>query len=133
MWKLKIFRIKILKGAGWNIKMDKNFYESLVAFGDVLTNEKIQEYVVLGLIADRDDEGVIIQTFTKPVGDRQTIFIEIIQRIGCMLKEENGEVYQKGGCGSFGKGNISGLFKSMEDYDKTLEVASTLLPCLEAN
>ncbi|KAL2944221.1 4-hydroxyphenylpyruvate dioxygenase [Bienertia sinuspersici] len=112
----------------------EDYYQHLKkSVGDVLTNEKIQECEVLGLKVDRDHEGVIIQTFTTPVGDRQTVFIEIIQRIGCMLKGENGEVYQKGGCGGFGKGNISRLFKSMEDYDKTLDTPSTLVPCLNAN
>lgn len=53
--------------------------------------------------------------------DRPTIFIEIIQRVGCMLKDEEGKVYQKGGCGGFGKGNFSELFKSIEEYEKTLE------------
>lgn len=54
-------------------------------------------------------------------GDRPTIFIEIIQRIGCMKKDEEGKVYQSGGCGGFGKGNFSELFKSIEEYEKTLE------------
>lgn len=52
---------------------------------------------------------------------RPTIFVEIIQRVGCMLKDEEGKVYQKGGCGGFGKGNFSELFKSIEEYEKTLE------------
>lgn len=53
--------------------------------------------------------------------DRPTIFIEIIQRVGCMLKDDAGQMYQKGGCGGFGKGNFSELFKSIEEYEKTLE------------
>ncbi|URE22499.1 4-hydroxyphenylpyruvate dioxygenase [Musa troglodytarum] len=52
---------------------------------------------------------------------RPTIFIEIIQRIGCMVKDKEGKEYQKGGCGGFGKGNFSELFKSIEDYEKSLE------------
>lgn len=52
---------------------------------------------------------------------RPTIFIEIIQRIGCMLVNDNDKMYQKPGCGGFGKGNISELFKSVEEYEKTLE------------
>lgn len=55
------------------------------------------------------------------MGGRPTIFIEIIQRIGCLVKDEQGKVYQKGGCGGFGKGNFSELFKSIEEYEKTLE------------
>ena len=89
--------------------------------GDVLTDEQIKECEELGILVDRDHQGVLLQIFTKPVGDRPTIFIEIIQRIGCMLKDEEGAMYQKGGCGGFGKGNFSELFKSIEEYEKTLE------------
>ena len=39
-----------------------------------------------------------------------------------MLKDEQGKQYQKGGCGGFGKGNFSELFKSIEEYEKTLEL-----------
>lgn len=38
-----------------------------------------------------------------------------------MVKDEEGKTYQKGGCGGFGKGNFSELFKSIEEYEKTLE------------
>lgn len=38
-----------------------------------------------------------------------------------MEKDEKGQEYQKGGCGGFGKGNFSQLFKSIEDYEKSLE------------
>ncbi|KAL0305343.1 UNVERIFIED_CONTAM: 4-hydroxyphenylpyruvate dioxygenase [Sesamum calycinum] len=89
--------------------------------GDVLTDEQIEECEKLGILVDRDDQGTLLQIFTKPVGDRPTIFIEIIQRIGCMLKDEEGKLYQKGGCGGFGKGNFSELFKSIEEYEKMLE------------
>ncbi|KAK7276744.1 hypothetical protein RIF29_17890 [Crotalaria pallida] len=89
--------------------------------GDVLSDEQMKECEELGILVDRDDQGTLLQIFTKPVGDRPTIFIEIIQRIGCMLKDEEGKLYQKGGCGGFGKGNFSELFKSIEEYEKTLE------------
>lgn len=89
--------------------------------GDVLSEEQIKECQELGVLVDRDDQGVLLQIFTKPVGDRPTFFLEMIQRIGCMEKNEIGQEYQKGGCGGFGKGNFSELFKSIEDYEKTLE------------
>ncbi|KAJ0244924.1 4-hydroxyphenylpyruvate dioxygenase [Hirschfeldia incana] len=89
--------------------------------GDVLRDEEIKECEELGILVDRDDQGTLLQIFTKPLGDRPTIFIEIIQRIGCMKKDEEGKVYQSGGCGGFGKGNFSELFKSIEEYEKTLE------------
>ncbi|KAI3793801.1 hypothetical protein L1987_36423 [Smallanthus sonchifolius] len=89
--------------------------------GDVLSDEQIKECEELGILVDRDDQGTLLQIFTKPVGDRPTIFIEIIQRVGCMIKDDEGKVQQKAGCGGFGKGNFSELFKSIEEYEKTLE------------
>ncbi|XP_076887220.1 4-hydroxyphenylpyruvate dioxygenase-like [Bidens hawaiensis] len=89
--------------------------------GDVLSDERIKECEELGILVDRDDQGTLLQIFTKPVGDRPTIFIEIIQRVGCMVKDDEGNVQQKAGCGGFGKGNFSELFKSIEEYEKTLE------------
>ena len=53
----------------------------------------------LGIMVDRDDEGYLLQIFTKPVEDRPTLFFEIIQRKGAM---------------SFGKGNFKALFESIE-------------------
>lgn len=89
--------------------------------GDVLSDEQIAECEELGILVDRDDQGTLLQIFTQPIGDRPTIFIEIIQRLGCMYKDEQGKLYQKGACGGFGKGNFSELFKSIEDYEKMLE------------
>ncbi|XP_062223994.1 4-hydroxyphenylpyruvate dioxygenase-like [Phragmites australis] len=99
-----------------------NYYDGVRRrAGDVLSEAQIKECQELGVLVDRDDQGVLLQIFTKPVGDRPTLFLEIIQRIGCMEKDENGQDYQKGGCGGFGKGNFSELFKSIEDYEKSLE------------
>ena len=53
----------------------------------------------LGILIDRDEEGYLLQIFTKPVEDRPTLFFEIIQR--------------KGATG-FGKGNFMALFESIE-------------------
>ncbi|KAI3520579.1 hypothetical protein L1887_10029 [Cichorium endivia] len=100
--------------------------------GDVLTDEQIKECEELGILVDRDDQGTLLQIFTKPVGDRPTIFIEIIQRVGCMLKDDEGKLQQKAGCGGFGKGNFSELFKSIEEYEKTLEVRNTSEPTAAA-
>lgn len=51
--------------------------------GDALTPEQYAEVEELGVLADKDDQGVLLQIFTKPLGDRATIFIEIIERVGC--------------------------------------------------
>lgn len=71
-------------------------------------------------------QGILLQVFTKPVGDRPTLFLEIIQRIGCeyTVKQPDGgeKIEQAGGCGGFGKGNFSELFKSIEDYERTLKI-----------
>jgi 4-hydroxyphenylpyruvate dioxygenase len=53
----------------------------------------------LGILVDRDDEGYLLQIFTKPVQDRPTLFYEIIQRKGAK---------------SFGTGNFRALFESIE-------------------
>jgi 4-hydroxyphenylpyruvate dioxygenase len=53
----------------------------------------------LGILVDRDDEGYLLQIFTKPVEDRPTLFYEIIQRKGAR---------------SFGKGNFKALFEAIE-------------------
>jgi 4-hydroxyphenylpyruvate dioxygenase len=53
----------------------------------------------LGILIDRDDEGYLLQIFTKPVEDRPTLFYEIIQRKGAR---------------SFGKGNFKALFEAIE-------------------
>ncbi|KNA09446.1 hypothetical protein SOVF_153380 [Spinacia oleracea] len=89
--------------------------------GDVLNEDQMKECEELGILVDKDDQGTLLQIFTKHIGDRPTMFIEIIQRIGCMTRNEEGKLYQKGGCGGFGKGNFSELFKSIEEYEKTLE------------
>ncbi|XP_030462851.2 4-hydroxyphenylpyruvate dioxygenase-like [Syzygium oleosum] len=96
--------------------------------GDVLTDEQIKECEELGILVDRDHEGILFQIFTKPVGDRPTLFLEIIQRVGCMLKDDHGELNQEGGCGGFGKGNIAELFKSLEEYEKTLDARHVARP-----
>jgi 4-hydroxyphenylpyruvate dioxygenase len=62
-------------------------------------DEPVEELASLGILVDRDDEGYLLQIFTKPVQDRPTLFFEIIQRKGA-----------KG----FGKGNFKALFESIE-------------------
>mmetsp|Transcript_28776 Transcript_28776/g.77464 ORF Transcript_28776/g.77464 Transcript_28776/m.77464 type:complete len:426 (+) Transcript_28776:134-1411(+) len=94
----------------------KQYYQSLpTRLGKgALTEDQLTQCEELGLLADRDDQGVLLQVFTKPVGDRATIFLEIIQRVGCM-PEDGGE--QLGGCGGFGKGNFHELFRAIEEYE----------------
>lgn len=88
---------------------------------DVLTPAQWLELKELGLLADRDDQGVLLQVFTKPLGDRPTVFIEIIQRIGCDKDNMGKDIEQIAGCGGFGKGNFAELFKSIEEFEKQME------------
>jgi 4-hydroxyphenylpyruvate dioxygenase len=61
--------------------------------------EDLQDLAELGILVDRDDEGYMLQIFTKPVEDRPTLFFEVIQRRGSR---------------SFGKGNFKALFEAIE-------------------
>jgi 4-hydroxyphenylpyruvate dioxygenase len=61
--------------------------------------ENVEELAELGVLVDRDDEGYMLQIFTKPVEDRPTLFFEIIERRGSK---------------SFGKGNFKALFEAIE-------------------
>jgi 4-hydroxyphenylpyruvate dioxygenase len=61
--------------------------------------EDLEELAELGILVDRDEEGYMLQIFTKPVADRPTLFFEIIQRRGSR---------------SFGKGNFKALFEAIE-------------------
>ena len=62
-------------------------------------DEKLAQLKELGILVDRDDEGYLLQIFSKPVQDRPTLFYEIIQRKGAK---------------SFGKGNFKALFEAIE-------------------
>ena len=62
-------------------------------------DEPIDQLERLGILVDRDDEGYMLQIFTRPVEDRPTVFYEIIQRKGSR---------------SFGKGNFKALFEAIE-------------------
>ena len=62
-------------------------------------DEPVEELERLGILVDRDDEGYMLQIFTRPVEDRPTLFYEIIQRKGSR---------------SFGKGNFKALFEAIE-------------------
>jgi 4-hydroxyphenylpyruvate dioxygenase len=62
-------------------------------------DEDLQPLRELGILIDRDEEGYLLQIFTKPLEDRPTLFFEIIQRKGAK---------------SFGKGNFKALFEALE-------------------
>jgi len=103
---------------------DEYYRELPERLGDQLTSQQYTRLEELGILADADEEGVLLQIFTKPIGDRPTLFIEIIQRIGCLYKpdEDSDITTERPGCGGFGRGNFKELFKSIEDLEKTLKV-----------
>jgi len=73
-----------------------------------LNEEEIKGVMECGILVDLDEEGVLLQVFTKPLFDRPTLFVEIIQR---KCRGTNIEVP---GCGGFGKGNFKALFEAIE-------------------
>lgn len=80
------------------LKVPDSYYDDLFErVGKI--EEDIEPLRELGILVDRDDEGYLLQLFTKPVEDRPTMFFEIIQRKGAK---------------SFGKGNFKALFEALE-------------------
>ncbi len=75
-----------------------NYYDDLLDRVGAI-DEDIEVLKEHGILIDRDDEGYLLQLFTKPVVDRPTMFFEIIQRKGAQ---------------SFGKGNFKALFEAIE-------------------
>lgn len=80
------------------LKVPSTYYDDLLdRVGHI--DEDLEPLKELGILVDRDDEGYLLQLFTKPVEDRPTLFFEIIQRKGAK---------------SFGKGNFKALFEAIE-------------------
>ncbi len=80
------------------LKVPTIYYDDLEArVGKI--EEDIEPLKNLGILVDRDEEGYLLQIFTKPVEDRPTLFFEIIQRKGAK---------------SFGAGNFKALFEALE-------------------
>jgi 4-hydroxyphenylpyruvate dioxygenase len=80
------------------LRVPSNYYDTLLdRVGHI--DEELNALKGLGILVDRDDEGYLLQIFTKPVEDRPTLFFEIIQRKGAK---------------SFGKGNFKALFEAIE-------------------
>ncbi len=80
------------------LRVPDSYYDELPGrIGEI--KESIDELRKLGILVDRDEEGYLLQIFTKPVEDRPTVFFEIIQRKGSR---------------GFGKGNFKALFEAIE-------------------
>ena len=91
--------VKALKAGGVEfLYVPPTYYDDVLdRVGKI--DEDLAPLKELGILIDRDDEGYLLQLFTKPVLDRPTMFFEIIQRKGAK---------------SFGKGNFKALFESIE-------------------
>jgi 4-hydroxyphenylpyruvate dioxygenase len=80
------------------LQVPTSYYDTLLdRVGSI--DEDLTPLKELGILVDRDNEGYLLQLFTKPVEDRPTLFFEIIQRKGAT---------------SFGKGNFKALFEAIE-------------------
>ncbi|WP_224484151.1 4-hydroxyphenylpyruvate dioxygenase [Robertkochia aurantiaca] len=91
--------VKQLKERGVEfLYVPETYYDTVLdRVGEI--DEDLEPLKELGILIDRDDEGYLLQLFTKPVLDRPTMFFEIIQRKGAR---------------SFGKGNFKALFEAIE-------------------
>ena len=80
------------------LQIPSSYYETVLdRVGRI--DEDLEPLQRLGILVDRDDEGYLLQIFSKPIEDRPTLFFEIIQRKGAK---------------SFGKGNFKALFEALE-------------------
>jgi 4-hydroxyphenylpyruvate dioxygenase len=80
------------------LTVPSSYYETVLdRVGEI--DEDLAPLQELGILIDRDEEGYLLQIFTKPILDRPTMFFEIIQRKGAQ---------------SFGKGNFKALFEAIE-------------------
>ncbi|HNO76642.1 MAG TPA: 4-hydroxyphenylpyruvate dioxygenase [Phycisphaerae bacterium] len=98
-----IATVKRLRGAGIEfLYVPDTYYDQLISrVGEI--KEDIDELRKWGILVDRDEDGYLLQIFTKPVEDRPTLFYEIIQRKGSR---------------GFGVGNFKALFVSIEEEQR---------------
>jgi len=94
-----VFTISEMRKSGVEfLHVPGSYYDTVAARVGTIA-EDLAVLKSLGIMVDRDEEGYLLQIFTKPVEDRPTLFFEIIQRKGAK---------------SFGKGNFQALFESIE-------------------
>jgi 4-hydroxyphenylpyruvate dioxygenase len=85
------------RGVGF-LPIPDAYYEDVPARVGTI-DESLEDLRAQGILVDRDDEGYMLQIFTRPVGDRPTMFFEIIERHGAR---------------GFGEGNFKALFEAIE-------------------
>lgn len=91
--------VRILRDNGVEFLSTPDSYYEMLSERVGQIDEEIDKIKELNILVDRDDEGYLLQIFTKPVVDRPTLFVEIIQRKGAR---------------GFGEGNFKALFESIE-------------------
>lgn len=94
-----VFTINEMRNRGVEFLHVPGSYYDTVRERVGVIDEDLEQLKELGIMVDRDEEGYLLQIFTRPVEDRPTMFFEIIQRKGAK---------------SFGKGNFQALFESIE-------------------
>ncbi len=94
-----LYTVEALRNNGVEfLYVPENYYDTVMErVGKI--DEKIEDLKRLNILVDRDEEGYLLQIFTKPIQDRPTVFFEIIERHGAT---------------SFGKGNFKALFEAIE-------------------
>jgi 4-hydroxyphenylpyruvate dioxygenase len=91
--------VRTLKSRGMEfLSIPGTYYETVLARVGTI-DEDLAPLAELGILIDSDDEGYLLQIFSKPAQDRPTLFYEVIQRKGAK---------------SFGAGNFKALFESLE-------------------
>lgn len=91
--------VRELKARGIEfLRVPDAYYESLPERVGTI-KEPLELIRELGILVDRDDEGYLLQVFSRPIQDRPTVFVEVIQRHGSR---------------GFGKGNFKALFEALE-------------------
>lgn len=98
-----VFTVSEMRKRGVEFLHVPGTYYDTVAERVGMIDENLLKLKELGIMVDRDDEGYLLQIFTRPVEDRPTMFFEIIQRKGAK---------------SFGKGNFRALFESIEEEQR---------------
>lgn len=97
------FTVKEMRARGVEFLYVPGNYYNTVSERVGRIEEDLYELQKLGIMVDRDEDGYLLQIFTRPVEDRPTLFFEIIQRKGAK---------------SFGKGNFKALFESIEEEQR---------------
>lgn len=92
--------MRAIRGNGINfLRVPETYYQALEGRVGKLAPEAMRDLSTLGILVDREEDGILLQTFTEPLEGRPTFFVEVIERRGAR---------------GFGAGNIRALFEAVE-------------------